>query len=190
MKSNNSKQSTPATSDKGWLLLIGVVSVAVPAIVAWLLYGREKGATNAGAWDFLPALNAGINSSVAVLLILGKWVIRKGQREVHKAIMLAAFTLSLLFLVSYLLYHAQAGDVKYTGTGADRYIYLFILATHIILSGVVVPLALLAIYRGIRGQFEQHKRVVKWTWPVWLYVAVTGVVVYVFAHVINPAANL
>jgi putative membrane protein len=188
MKSSNSKPSTQPNSDSSWLIVIATVSVVVPLLVAWLLYGkRETGLDGtAGNWNFLPALNAGINGSVAILLLIGKFVIRQDRRQLHKRIMLSALGLSVLFLVSYILYHAQAGDVRYKGEGADRYFYLFILITHILLSIVVVPLALLAVYRGLKGQFESHKKVVKWTWPIWVYVSVTGVLVYLFAHILNP----
>lgn len=142
-----------------------------------------------GWWQFLPALNAGINSSVTVLLLAGKILIRRGKRKIHKTIMISAAGLSAVFLVSYLIYHSFAGDIKYGGSGIDKVIYLFILFTHILLSVGVVPLVLFALARGLAGEFARHKNIVKWAWPAWLYVSVTGVLVYLFAHVFNPAGQ-
>ena len=100
--------------------------------------------------------------------------------------MMSAFVLSCIFLVSYIVYHYGAESVPYNGTGVWRGIYLFILLTHIVLSVAIVPLALFSIYRGYTGQFARHKKITRWAWPIWLYVSVTGVIVYLMAHVYNP----
>jgi putative membrane protein len=126
----------------------------------------------------LPTLNAVLNASSAVLLALGFAMIRAGRREAHRRFMLAAFATSSLFLVSYLAYHFQVGSVRFTGTGALRYVYLTILATHTVLAVVIVPLVLTTLRRGVRGDFPAHRRLARVTLPLWAYVSVTGVVVY------------
>lgn len=126
----------------------------------------------------LPWVNACLNATAAALLILGYVLIRRGKRETHRKVMLAAFTASILFLISYLVYHAQVGSVRFQKTGAIRALYLTILATHTILAAAVPCLAALTLFRGLRGNFARHRAVAVWTLPIWLYVSVTGVVVY------------
>jgi uncharacterized membrane protein YozB (DUF420 family) len=130
----------------------------------------------------LPALNATLNAISAVLLVVAYRFIRRGQRDLHKRTMLAAFTVSVLFLISYLVYHAQVGSVRYPGTGAVRIVYLSILATHTVLAAAVPVLAIVTLRRGLKGRFEKHKKIARWTLPVWLYVNVTGVVVYLMLY--------
>lgn len=158
----------------------------VPALVAFLLFADFGGRTLVGDVSFLPAMNAGINSTVSVLLVLALVFVRKGNIQAHKTSMVLALILSTFFLVSYVVYHYANADVKYGGEGAMKVLYLIILFSHILLSIAVVPLALFAVYRGLSGQIAQHKKVVRWAWPIWLYVSVTGVIVYLFAHVFNP----
>ena len=141
-----------------------------------------------GEYSFLPLLNALINSTVAILLCVGYYFIRRKQWKLHRTMMLSALVLSVLFLVSYIIYHSGPGHVKYNGTGITRTIYLSILFSHILLSVVVVPLALLSVYRGLSGMTQKHRQIAKITLPIWLYVAVTGVVVYLMAHPFNPPA--
>jgi len=117
-----------------------------------------------------------------LLLAAGYRFIRQRRIAAHKACMLSAFGVSTLFLISYLTYHAQVGSVRYTGTGWARYVYFFILITHIVLAAAIVPLALLTIVRALRGRFERHRAVARWTLPIWLYVSVTGVVVYLMLY--------
>jgi putative membrane protein len=112
------------------------------------------------------------------LLTLGFVFIRRKQIAAHRACMLAAFASSTLFLVSYLVYHAQVGSVKFPGTGAARAIYLTILATHVVLAAVILPLAIVTLVRALRERFDRHKKIARITLPIWLYVSVTGVVVY------------
>jgi putative membrane protein len=151
------------------------------------MFGNIGGKALLGDLSFLPAMNAGINSTVTLLLLAALYWIRKGNVKAHKVAMVTALVLSIFFLVSYVLYHASNGDVKYGGTGFLKYTYLFILGTHIILSVVVVPLALFSVYRGLSMAVDKHKKIVRYAWPIWLYVSVTGVIVYLFAHVFNPA---
>lgn len=126
----------------------------------------------------LPTLNACLNGSAAVLLVWGYALIRSGRREAHKRVMLAAFAVSIAFLISYLIYHAQVGSVRFQGVGAIRTVYLGILLTHTILAALVPFLAGITLYRGLKGDFARHRRIARWTLPIWLYVSVTGVVVY------------
>lgn len=126
----------------------------------------------------LPSINAFLNSLSAVLLIWGYVLIRQRCREQHRRVMIAAFTASILFLVCYLVYHYQVGSVRYPGTGLLRTIYLTILATHTVLAAVVAPMAAITMIRGLRERYDSHRRIARWTLPVWLYVNITGVVIY------------
>jgi putative membrane protein len=126
----------------------------------------------------LPAVNAVLNASSAGCLIAGRLAISKGKVSVHRACMLTAFALSCLFLVGYLTFHAIAGTVYFKGTGAIRTVYLSILGTHTVLAVLTVPLVLRALYLAAKERFEEHRRAVRWAFPVWMYVSVTGVVVY------------
>lgn len=126
----------------------------------------------------LPTLNAILNSTSAVLIVIGYCLIRARRIEAHRRTMLAAFTTSTLFLISYLVYHAQVGSVHFKGTGAIRIVYFTILLTHTILAAVVAPMVVVTLFRGLKGRFEKHRKLARVTLPVWLYVSVTGVVVY------------
>lgn len=126
----------------------------------------------------LPSVNAALNATAAVLLITGYTLIRRGRKRAHKRVMISAFCVSCLFLISYLIYHFQAGTVRFQGTGPIRTAYLTILATHTVLAAAVPPLAVVTLVQGIRGRFALHRRIARWTLPVWLYVSVTGVVIY------------
>lgn len=130
----------------------------------------------------LPKLNAVLNAAAAVLLICAYILIRRGRREAHKRVMLAAFTVSVLFLISYLTYHAQVGSVHYPHSGAIRSVYLTILFTHTVLAASVPVLAIITLRRGLAGNFVRHKAIARWTLPIWLYVSVTGVVVYLMLY--------
>lgn len=127
----------------------------------------------------LPALNASLNALASVFLVLGYLLIRSGRRDAHKRAMLAALTTSALFLVSYLVYHFNIGGARpFTGTGILRPVYYTILLTHVVLAMTTLPLALVTTARGLGGRFDKHVRIARWTLPIWLYVSVTGVVVY------------
>lgn len=129
-------------------------------------------------FTILPTVNAILNSIAAALLVRGWVLIRRRDFEAHKKTMLAAFATSTLFLISYLIYHAQAGSVKFTGTGPVRVVYFTILISHVILAAAITPMALITLYRAWKNQLERHRRLAKITLPLWLYVSVTGVVVY------------
>ena len=130
----------------------------------------------------LPKLNAVLNATAAVLLVCAYILIKRGRREAHKRVMLAAFTVSVVFLISYLTYHAQVGSVRYPHPGAIRSVYLTILFTHTVLAAAVPVLAIITLRRGLRGNFVRHKAIARWTLPIWLYVSVTGVVVYLMLY--------
>ena len=130
----------------------------------------------------LPAVNASLNALSALLITAGYVAIRRRLVLVHRSCMLAAVSTSVLFLVSYLVYHAQVGSVPYRGAGLARTIYFGVLLTHTILAVVVVPLVALTVSRALRSRFEAHVRVARWTLPIWLYVSVTGVVVYLMLY--------
>jgi putative membrane protein len=181
------------SNDKLYFRIILAISIAIPVVVGILLMipGKEN---LAGSFDvtLLPKLNAIINSTVSVLLVAGYIAIRNKKQSTHKSLMLTAFFLSGLFLISYVTYHYLAveskfGDVNHDGSvteaelaaaGSLRYVYYFILLTHILLSTAIVPMVLVTIYRSFSGQLEKHKKLARWTFPLWLYVSVTGVVVY------------
>ena len=126
----------------------------------------------------LPTVNATLNGTAAILLVAGLALIRRGKIAAHKKVMLAAFGVSTVFLVSYLVYHYNVGSVRYQKTGAMRTLYLSILATHTALAAAVPPLAIITLSRGLRERFDRHRVIARWTLPIWLYVSVTGVVVY------------
>jgi uncharacterized membrane protein YozB (DUF420 family) len=130
----------------------------------------------------LPALNAALNGTAAVLLTAGYVAIRSGRQKLHEQCMLAALLTSALFLVSYVVYHYNTGSRPFPGQGPIRVVYFVILVTHVILAAVIVPLALLTARRGLRRQLDRHVRVARWTLPLWLYVSVTGVVIYLMLY--------
>ena len=133
-------------------------------------------------FEDLSTLNAILNFISFVLLLIGYRHIKAGRREQHKKFMLAAFTTSGLFLVSYLIYHAKVGSVPFKGEGWARPVYFTILFSHIVLAAVILPMAILTIYRGLKGKFDIHKPLARKTLPIWLYVSVTGVIVYLMLY--------
>ncbi|HEY1339120.1 MAG TPA: DUF420 domain-containing protein [Bryobacteraceae bacterium] len=130
----------------------------------------------------LPSINAALNATAAVLLIWGYTLIRRKRIQTHRRVMQTAFLTSCLFLVCYLVYHAQVGSVRFQKTGAIRTVYLSILATHTVLAAAVPVLAIVTLRRGLAARFDRHRRIARWTLPIWLYVSVTGVVVYLMLY--------
>ncbi len=130
----------------------------------------------------LPSLNAALNSISAVFLASGYVLIRQRRVNLHRACMLAAFGSSTLFLISYLIYHANVGSVAFTGQGLIRTVYLTILVSHVVLAASLLPLAITTLAQALRGRFDRHVAIARWTLPLWLYVSVTGVVVYVMLY--------
>jgi uncharacterized membrane protein YozB (DUF420 family) len=130
----------------------------------------------------LPAVNATLNAISGILLLAGYALIRSRRIEQHRRCMIAAFTASALFLVSYVVYHAQVGSVRFTRQGLVRPLYFSILITHVTLAAAVLPMAILTLSRGLQARFPQHRAIARWTFPIWLYVSVTGVLVYVLLY--------
>jgi len=132
--------------------------------------------------DDLPTLNATLNGISAVLLSVGYFFIRRKDRQRHKICMLSAFAMSVLFLISYVIYHAQVGSKPFPGQGAMRAIYFSVLIPHVLLAATIVPLALITLSRGLSNRIDPHRRIARWTLPIWLYVSVTGVMVYLLLY--------
>lgn len=130
----------------------------------------------------LPAVNATLNGVAGVLLLIGFLLIRSRKIDLHRRFMIAAFIASALFLVSYIVYHAQVGSVRFTRQGFVRPLYFTILITHVALAATVLPLAIVTLTRGLKGRFPAHRAIARWTLPIWLYVSVTGVLVYVLLY--------
>lgn len=130
----------------------------------------------------LPAVNATLNAVSGVLLLIGYALIRARRIDQHRRFMIAAFATSSLFLVCYIIYHSQVGSVRFTRQGIVRQIYFTILISHLVLAAAVPPMAIMTLWRGLKGRYPQHRRLARWTFPIWLYVSVTGVLVYVLLY--------
>lgn len=130
----------------------------------------------------LPAVNATLNAIAAILLLVGYVLVRKKRFEQHRRTMLAAFATSVLFLISYVTYHANVGSRPFPGVGPVRAVYFTILITHIVLAAAIVPMALITVSRGLSRRYDRHRAIARWTLPIWLYVSVTGVVVYLMLY--------
>ena len=137
----------------------------------------------------LPHLNAALNATSGALLLLGFYFIRRRNVAAHRACMVAALSVSGLFLVSYVVYHYNYGSVRFTGQGAVRTFYFLVLVTHVVLAAAIVPLVFVTVRRALRADFARHRRVARWTYPLWLYVSVTGVVVYLMLYQLYPPAR-
>jgi len=133
-------------------------------------------------YTMLPAVNATLNSIATVFLFVGWIFIRRGEIGRHRACMISAFATSALFLISYVVYHANVGSVPFQGQGAVRVVYFTILITHIILAALILPLALMTLSRALSRRFDRHRAIARWTLPIWLYVSVTGVVIYLMLY--------
>ena len=167
---------TSKSIEKKYQLWINIVSVLIPVAVALLFMVRLP---NIEPLSFLPPIYAAVNGITAVLLILALVAIKNKKIALHQNLMKTAILCSSLFLVMYVAYHMTSDSTKYLGEGAIMYVYYFILISHILLSIIVIPLVLISYVRAHLGQFESHKKIVRYAFPVWLYVAVTGVIVYV-----------
>jgi putative membrane protein len=165
-----------ATTDRSFWIFNAVVSTTAVVFLGWLLIARDGG----GDADlrFMPAVNATLNATAATLLVLGFAAIRSGRREVHKRLMVSAFAASTVFLMGYVVYHYAHGDTPYQGAGPMRTVYFTVLVSHVLLSIAMLPMILATFYLAARRRFSVHKRLARWTLPVWLYVSITGVVIY------------
>lgn len=163
-------------------LLIGALVIA---FLFWWIYFRESSSTSLTWVSYLPALNAFLNSCTAALLIFGYVSIKNNNRSKHKKLMISATITSGLFLISYLTYHYFQGDTKFLAVGFLRYIYFFILITHIVLSIIQVPLILMTLIFAFTEKLKLHRKVAPWTFWIWLYVSITGVLVFIFLKYFN-----
>ncbi|GAA4375153.1 DUF420 domain-containing protein [Hymenobacter koreensis] len=157
------------------MLALGLI---IPVVVAILYYFPQVFRVAGLDVSYLPAVNAVLNSLTAVLLVLGYVFIRQKKVAQHRAMMGSAFLLGAVFLVSYVVYHSQAVTTRFGGEGLIRTVYYFILITHIVLAALTVGLVLFTLYFALTNQFAKHRRIARWTFPIWLYVSVTGVIVY------------
>lgn len=181
----NSNISLESVNKDSYIWIV-VVSVIVPVLVAILLFMPEKIELGQDWVYFLPHLNAVINSAATIALLFGLYFIKGKNISYHKMAMSTAFGLGAIFLISYIIYHATAESTSFGGEGIIRNIYYFVLLTHIILAAVALFPILLAYYYGYTGRIERHRKVVRYAYPIWLYVTVSGVVVYLM---ISPYYN-
>jgi putative membrane protein len=166
--------------------VVGAIIVASGLAISfllWLIYIHPASAAFAGRWTFLPVLDALLNGLCAIALCAGLWFIKHRNRRAHRASMLLAFAFSFVFLASYVLNHALHGDTIFPRLGLLRTFYLSVLASHIALSIVALPMVLITFFFSLTGRFALHRRIARWTFPVWLYVSLTGVLVFVFLRI-------
>ncbi|WP_257347545.1 DUF420 domain-containing protein [Pseudalkalibacillus decolorationis] len=167
------------TQQKSYTGIVVLLSIVVNALVVILFFLPEYGGETGFDITILPLLNAIFNSFTFVFLLSALWFILRKNIKLHRRFIFAAFTSTTLFLLSYVSYHYLSESTSYGGEGPLKYIYYFILITHIILAAAIVPLALLSLFRGLSMQVEKHRKIARWTMPLWLYVSVTGVLVYI-----------
>ena len=168
----------PPSSTRAAIAAILVISAAATAFLFWLIYVHPAAAASS-QYAFLPALNAILNGMAATSLLIGFTFIRSRRIRAHRAAMITAFGFSTLFLISYIAHHALHGDVRYPLHAAFREVYLPLLTSHIILAIVALPMVLVTFFFSLSGRIPQHRKIARWTFPIWLYVSVTGVITYV-----------
>jgi len=168
----------PKSSIRPAIAAILVISAVASLFIFWLIYIHPAAASSA-EYAFLPALNAIFNGLSAIALLIGYTFIRARRIAAHRASMIAAFGFSTLFLVGYLLHHALHGDVRYPLHAAFRTFYLSLLASHILLAVIALPMVLVTFFFSLSGRIPQHRKIARWTFPLWLYVSVTGVITFV-----------
>ena len=170
---------------------ISILNIALSAVIyaglMWLIYAFELEQLWADGLPWLPHFNAACNATSATAVLIGLWFISHGRKQAHAAAMIAATLASAAFLVGYLTHHTLHGDTPFNGNGAIRLVYFAILISHIILSAVALPLILNTLTFAALRRFEAHRRIARWTYPVWLYVSVTGVTIWFFLRVWFPA---
>ena len=167
-------------SDKVMVPAIVVVSLLIPVVVLILMYLPERYEVLGGSFNNFPLFHAVLNFFTALFLITGYYAMKAKELVWHRNLMISAFFLSAVFLVSYVISKISNEPVPYGGEGILRYVYFFVLITHIMLSAIIVPLVLFTMYRGLTGEIEKHRKIARFTYPTWLYVAITGVLVYLF----------
>lgn len=165
-----------------------VLSAGVVAFLFWLIYFKGASATAAdvrATESVLPAINALLNSASACCLVAGFWMIRQGRIALHRALMMSALAFSALFLVTYIIHHSAHGDTKFAGTGLVRPIYFFVLISHVLLTVIALPLILTTAFLALTGRFQSHKRIARWTLPLWLYISATGVLIFALLKIFS-----
>ena len=169
--------------DKFWLNIIYILSAVLSIAVAFLILGpRPEGVEGSIDTSYLPFINASLNFITTILLLVGYYFIRQKKREQHRLAMLSAFFSSALFLISYVIYHwFKSGPKLYVGEWES--IYYFILFTHIILAALILPLAMITLYRGWVLDIQQHRKIAKITFPIWMYVSITGIMIYIMLYI-------
>jgi putative membrane protein len=170
--------AAPQSSPRSVIAAILAVSAAATAFLFWLIYVHPAADSASARFAFLPALNALLNGLSATALLIGYTFIKARRIPAHRAAMLTALAFSTLFLVSYILHHALHGDVRYPAHAALRSVYLPLLASHILLAVVALPLILVTFFFSLTGRIPQHRKVARWTFPLWLYVSITGVITW------------
>lgn len=179
------ENAVPDSNEKSPKFVINLISIAVPVVVGVLLAFPNR--VDLGAWTkTLPHVIGSVNSLTTLALLLGFLFIRRNRVDLHRLSMLSAFALGGVFLVCYVTYHISNPSNRFSGEGFVRYVYLFILLTHILLSLVVLPLVLRALFYALTARFERHRRIARYAYPIWLYVSVTGVIVYLMLYQLFP----
>jgi putative membrane protein len=176
---NTLASSTPRSGTRSAIAAILVISAAATLFLFWLIYVHPASNAAGDRFAFLPALNAILNGLSATALLVGFAFIRSHRIAAHRRSMMTAFAFSTLFLVSYILHHALHGDVRYPIHAAFRTFYLCLLSSHIVLAIVALPMVLVTFFFSLTGRIPQHRKIARWTFPLWLYVSVTGVITYV-----------
>jgi putative membrane protein len=173
-------QMTLSVSNRTIFVSSFIASLAVIGFLVWLIYLKESPADLSSSASVLPAVNACLNALSACFIITGYFFIRLGRINIHRAFMIAALVSSSLFLVSYIWYHNTHGDTPFQGTGFIRPVYFFILISHILLTIVALPMILTTVSFALMTKFDSHKRIARYTFPAWLYVSLTGVLIFFF----------
>lgn len=173
---------TAPQTNKGVIAGIFVLSLAATLFLFWLIYVHTAPEAYANRLLFLPSVDALTNGMAAICLVVGFYFIKQRNIKAHRRSMMSAFAFSIIFLVSYVVNHALHGDVLYQGQGAMRTVYFTILISHIVLCTVALPMVLITFFFSLTGRFPQHKKIARYTLPIWLYVSVTGVVVFAMLH--------
>ncbi len=175
-------KKTLTKTDKIAIPVIIALSVLVPIVVLILMNLPERYNLLGTQSGTFPLFHAVLNGSTAVLLLMGYFFMKIREYKLHRNVMITAFALSAVFLVSYVISKISNEPVHYEGEGMLKYMYFFILISHIALSAIIIPLVLFTMYRGLTAEYEKHAKIARWTFPIWLYVAITGVLVYIFMY--------
>lgn len=175
---NTLENQVSERNNRGIMVVIVLLSIVVPGLVTYLIFGGKATRIEGLDVSLLPHINAILNTITFFLLVLGGLFIKRKQVAYHRTAMMSAFIISAIFLVSYVIYHNNTDSTPFGGVGAIRYVYFTFLLSHILLAVVIVPLVLLALYYAWTNKLPQHRKIVKWAYPIWVYVAASGVIVY------------